>query len=83
MIKFFPNGSYRLSIKFLAVGMFLKGSPGIKTCMGGGGGALISIVFGFLPKHNSENKILIRYHIVWLLVDFQSKGSKRRDARLS
>ncbi len=45
--------------------------------------ALISIVFGFLPKHNSENKILIRYHIVWLLVDYQSKGSKRRDARLS
>ncbi len=38
VIKFFPNGSYRLSIKFLAVGMFLKGSPGIKTCMGGGGG---------------------------------------------
>ncbi len=33
VINIFPNGSYRLSIKFLAVGLFLKGSPGIKTCI--------------------------------------------------
>ncbi len=35
--------------------------------------ALISIVFGYLTKHNSENKILIRYHIVWLLVVILSR----------
>ncbi len=46
---------------------------------------LISIAFGFLLKHNSENKILIRYHIVWLLAtreamqDFPSNTKKRKE----
>ncbi len=39
--------------------------------------ALISIAFGFLPKHNSENKMLIRYHIVWLLVVIFSRRATR------
>ncbi len=30
--------------------------------------AIISIAFDLLPKHNSENEILIRHHTVWLLV---------------
>ncbi len=43
--------------------------------------ALISIVFGFLPKHTSENKILIRYHIVWFLVVIFSRiRRKTREA---
>ncbi len=39
--------------------------------------ALISIAFDFLPKHNSENKTLIRYHIVWLLVVIFSRRATR------
>ncbi len=46
---------------------------------------LISIAFGFLLKHNSENKILMRYHIVWLLAtreamqDFPSNTKRRKE----
>ncbi len=37
----------------------------------------------YLPQHNSENKILIRYHIVWLLVVIFSRScNKRSNARL-
>ncbi len=44
--------------------------------------ALISIAFGLLPKHNSENTILIP-HCVAFGCNFQSKGNKRSNARLS
>ncbi len=30
----------------------------------------------FLPQHNSEYKILIRYNIVWLLVVFSVEGQR-------
>ncbi len=39
--------------------------------------ALISVAFGFLSKHNSENKTLIRCHSVRLLVVIFSRSATR------